>query len=432
MQRIASATLRTFPVIACCGLILWLCLSVSTHQAQPELCTVTRGAAVNALQTLCAQVAPGSACYAHPTVTAALKDTAAALTFAQPGEQVRVDALQSLMTVPFTEADAEAMWGLAVMQPVLADGTIFTAFLMGDAAIHFEDSAQTPHVLTVRTEYGAAGCVQTPSLVALNTPEGQTLELNLNATRFRLTGALLVFQQQSANSLAAVLVRGTAEISATSTPPLIIQPGQTALGIIDGTGTALLWSAARPMNADETEFGQVAQAIYDQWAAAGQSGSIVSADSTPAPEVVNAVEATTSAPDTPAANAASCTHTVARGETLFRIATRYRTTVRALGEANRIVNVNLLSIGQQLTVPCDGAPLLPDTSSTPVPTAVAVAVTPAPSPDGATCPEHTVARGENLFRIALRYKTTVQAVATLNNLANPRLIYAGQTLKIPC
>ncbi len=44
---------------------------------------------------------------------------------------------------------------------------------------------------------------------------------------------------------------------------------------------------------------------------------------------------------------------------------------------------------------------------------------------------HTVRAGENLFRISLQYNTTVAALAALNGIANPNLIYSGQVLKIP-
>src|SRR5262245_26649488 len=44
---------------------------------------------------------------------------------------------------------------------------------------------------------------------------------------------------------------------------------------------------------------------------------------------------------------------------------------------------------------------------------------------------YTVKPGETLFRIALRFHTTVQALATANKIANPALIYAGQQLHIP-
>jgi LysM repeat protein len=44
---------------------------------------------------------------------------------------------------------------------------------------------------------------------------------------------------------------------------------------------------------------------------------------------------------------------------------------------------------------------------------------------------HVVQPGENLFRIALRYGTTVGAIVAANGLTNARTIYAGQRLVIP-
>jgi LysM repeat protein len=44
---------------------------------------------------------------------------------------------------------------------------------------------------------------------------------------------------------------------------------------------------------------------------------------------------------------------------------------------------------------------------------------------------HVVQPGENLFRIALRYDTTVAAIARANNITNPSLLSVGQTLTIP-
>lgn len=45
--------------------------------------------------------------------------------------------------------------------------------------------------------------------------------------------------------------------------------------------------------------------------------------------------------------------------------------------------------------------------------------------------KHVVQAGENLFRIALRYGTTVEAIAKANGITNAALIYVGQTLTIP-
>jgi LysM repeat protein len=44
---------------------------------------------------------------------------------------------------------------------------------------------------------------------------------------------------------------------------------------------------------------------------------------------------------------------------------------------------------------------------------------------------HTVQAGENLYRIAKQYGTTVTAIAQANNITNPNLIRVGQVLAIP-
>ncbi|MBN1202271.1 MAG: LysM peptidoglycan-binding domain-containing protein, partial [Anaerolineae bacterium] len=51
--------------------------------------------------------------------------------------------------------------------------------------------------------------------------------------------------------------------------------------------------------------------------------------------------------------------------------------------------------------------------------------------DGAGQVIHTVQPGENLFRISLKYNTTVEAIALANNITNQNLIYVGQELVIP-
>src|SRR4051812_29766357 len=44
---------------------------------------------------------------------------------------------------------------------------------------------------------------------------------------------------------------------------------------------------------------------------------------------------------------------------------------------------------------------------------------------------YTVQPGENLFRIALRYGLTAEALAAANGITDPTKIYAGQVLIIP-
>lgn len=55
-----------------------------------------------------------------------------------------------------------------------------------------------------------------------------------------------------------------------------------------------------------------------------------------------------------------------------------------------------------------------------------------PYPPGSACiAQHKVKPGDTLSRIALKYHTSVQAIASTNNISNPHLIHVGQVLCIP-
>jgi LysM repeat protein len=65
-------------------------------------------------------------------------------------------------------------------------------------------------------------------------------------------------------------------------------------------------------------------------------------------------------------------------------------------------------------------------------------ITPSTVPSTATTPNtaasgtvHVVQRGENLFRIALRYGVDMNALAAANGIADPTRIFPGQELVIP-
>lgn len=108
-------------------------------------------------------------------------------------------------------------------------------------------------------------------------------------------------------------------------------------------------------------------------------------------------------------------YVVQQGETLYRIALRFNTTVQALAQANGITNTALIYAGQRLRIPGT-------TTTTPVPP-----TTPPPP----TTTTYTVQRGDTLFRIAVRFRTTVAQLVALNNIVNPNIVYTGQVLKIP-
>ncbi len=121
--------------------------------------------------------------------------------------------------------------------------------------------------------------------------------------------------------------------------------------------------------------------------------------------------------------APQATYVVRAGDTLFSIATRYRTDAATLAQLNGIVNPTLIYVGQTLTVPAlAGAP------ASPAPLATA---TLAPASAPASDAVYIVQPGETLYRIALRYNTSVAHLAAYNKLDSPTMIYGGQRLLIP-
>ena len=109
-------------------------------------------------------------------------------------------------------------------------------------------------------------------------------------------------------------------------------------------------------------------------------------------------------------SSSSLVYTVVKGDTLSEIAVRYDTTVSKLVIDNNISNPNLIYPGQRLVIY--------NSSTTNL---------------GNECGKvlYTIKRGDTLSEIATRYDTTVNEIATLNNISNPNLIYAGNIIRVP-
>jgi LysM repeat protein len=141
------------------------------------------------------------------------------------------------------------------------------------------------------------------------------------------------------------------------------------------------------------------------------------------PEATAPVLAVQQPEATQAVTAPEQIYIVRSGDTLNRIATRFHVTVRAIADANKIVNPSLIRTGQQLRIPGTSG-----TQPTPVPAPTRI---PSATPSPGNNTTYVVVRGDTLLRIALRYKTTISQLLALNNLRNPNVIYIGQKLNIP-
>lgn len=103
---------------------------------------------------------------------------------------------------------------------------------------------------------------------------------------------------------------------------------------------------------------------------------------------------------------------VKRGDTLSEIALNHNTTVKHLVLINDINNPDLIFVGEILTISCNH-----NNSGS-------------GNNDDQDIIIYTIKRGDTLSEIALEYSTTVVSLVELNNIKNPNLIYAGETLKI--
>ena len=99
------------------------------------------------------------------------------------------------------------------------------------------------------------------------------------------------------------------------------------------------------------------------------------------------------------------THLVKSGESLYLIAQRYGTTVDALKRANNITS-NYLYVGQRLTIPYG-------------------------SSSGSSASTYTVKSGDTPYLIAKRYGISLNQLLSINNLNTSSQIWPGQVLKLP-
>jgi membrane-bound lytic murein transglycosylase D len=104
---------------------------------------------------------------------------------------------------------------------------------------------------------------------------------------------------------------------------------------------------------------------------------------------------------------------VRRGDALSTIARRYRTTVSAIMQANRLSSRHRIREGQHLKIPQRGGSLPPIAGGR----------------SGATSLTHTVRRGDSLWRLASHYNSTVDRIKRDNGLRGNDLA-VGQKLEI--
>ena len=119
---------------------------------------------------------------------------------------------------------------------------------------------------------------------------------------------------------------------------------------------------------------------------------------------LNHLDGTAPVPPSPAPQ--YITYVIQPGDTLSGIAQRFGTSVRTLAELNGISDPDKIYAGNTIRVPENG------------------------SSGGSAPVYYTIRTGDTLSGIALKYGTTVSALARLNGISDPDKIYAGDRIRI--
>jgi LysM repeat protein len=174
-----------------------------------------------------------------------------------------------------------------------------------------------------------------------------------------------------------------------------------------------------------------------------------------APIAVNEKKADTAAKvetSTPAKSQESqTTYTVVAGDTLKRIASKFKTSIESLEKANNLTSTSILKVGQSLVIgsspkaaAASAQAFESTTKASPTPAVVAKAPpvkAPAVQEKAEAKPlektktseekSYVVAKGDNPYSLAKKFNITQAALMKANNIDDPKKLKIGQKLVIP-
>jgi LysM repeat protein len=145
------------------------------------------------------------------------------------------------------------------------------------------------------------------------------------------------------------------------------------------------------------------------------------------------------------------TYTVVAGDTLKRIASKFKISIESLEKANNLTSTSIIKVGQTLVIgssakaaaaPAQAAESTAKAAPTPAVVAKAPPVKPAAVQEKAEAqplekPQTTeeksyvVAKGDNPYSLAKKFNITQAALMKANNIDDPKKLKIGQKLLIP-
>lgn len=471
--------------------IVLLGLSSSPTQAQSggAACPALVELALSQVGNNCANLPRNSACYGYNKVDATFSQAVPPDFFTRPADQSQLNILSTIQTAPLDLGLGQ--WGVAIMNaqanvPNTLPGQAVTFLLMGEATVEnavepSEGAAQSIAVIAqvnteaysapdttsavsaiinagtvlqadglsadktflrlpvadgpaawvarstlnpnpiidslptvsgsglqpmqafyFRTGPGQTTCTQTPSVLAIRSPENIKVDLTANGANIRLGSLITLKIIPPGNLMKLTVIEGGVTIDPDGPNPIFVPQGYStthcltdsqSLGI-DGQpndqelGPDCDWTPPQQSDLGDVEEGQIVQAAFERLGIRD-----VQPTPTPIPTATSAAPVVDECPF-----GTTIFHTVSRGENLYRIGLRYRTSIGAIMQANNLSSPDLIFVNQVLTIPCGvdtGMPSFPPNIPPGDQTPQAVGVDCAPF--RATSPLDGLKFGQNTF-----------------------------------
>lgn len=230
---------------------------------------------------------------------------------------------------------------------------------IGDLPVYSPEAQSPMQSFQVRTAFDDLLCEEAPSLLAIQSPEGLTVDLNANGAHIRVGSLIMLRTVPPGNAMQIIVIEGHVVLDPDTPFETDLPAGfltQRCLDDEDWVYDDCGWLPPLPMTEKEQAWAQTVLLAFEGFESPnpgslilqGENFTLIDTDACPAGTIVE--------------------HTVQPGETLFQLGLAYNTTVNAIIFGNSLPDT-ILRPGQVLEIECgaQGPASLPSLGAPPAP-----------------------------------------------------------------
>lgn len=339
--------------------LFFLTCTVALVQAQAADCPSLIETMLQSIADVCNPLSRNAACYGAKTVESVTFENPRPANFFQAvGDRSDLLKLREIHPQPLNMADKSfgvALLNIQANVPNTLPGQAVIFMLTGDAKLTNEVPADSQEQTAFQSFYflpgpGKRDCYEAEPMLTIQTPGNITVNMLFNGVDTEFSpGTLLTITPSVCTIHRGNIIQRVGDETAS------LLANQTVDIHIESNGTIVV-DNLRGISEREYRRGLQLQTTMNSLAVAnGWIEQIITpprgyADE---PGVTPAAPEATVIPETTTEPTATCDlrHTVLPGDTLRKIADRYKVTIQAIVEANSITNPNLILPGQLLCIP---------------------------------------------------------------------------------